>query len=169
MSITRLARNTIWISFYAKNTKTSTDLVSTTLQYWTLPWLERPSLEVGKGVEILAKPVANSWGSTYKFTRRRIIEEDNEKKIPSPPTFFIKRLFIVTYLLHKTILPNNFLVSIGWSLFARCIVHGSYEWTIMLKKCGRLDLTVFHLIWVIGTYGNSKKNQNPGGCFGAIS
>ena len=122
MSITRLARNTIWISFYAKNTKTSTDLASTTLQYWTLPWLERPSLEVGKGVEILAKPVANSWGSTYKFTRRRIIEEDNEKKKYLLPYFFIKRLFIVTYLLHKTILPNKFLVSKGWSLFSRCII-----------------------------------------------
>ena len=47
-------------------------------------------------------------------------------------------------------------------------VHGSYEWIIMLEKCGRLDLTVFHLIWVIGTYGNWK-NQNPGGRFGATS
>ena len=26
--------------------------------------------------------------------------------------------------------------------------HGSYEWIIMLKKCGHLDLAVFHLIWV---------------------
>ena len=48
------------------------------------------------------------------------------------------------------------------------IVHGSYEWTIMLEKCGRLDLTDFHLIWVSGTYGNWK-NQNPGGRFGATS
>mgnify|MGYP002057129200 CR=1 FL=1 len=32
--------------------------------------------------------------------------------------------------------------------------HGSYEWIIMLEKCGPLDLTVFHLISVIGTYGN---------------
>ena len=46
--------------------------------------------------------------------------------------------------------------------------HGSYEWIIMLEKCRRLDLTVFHLIWVIGTYGNWK-NQNPGGRFGATS
>ena len=46
--------------------------------------------------------------------------------------------------------------------------HGSYEWIIMLEKYGRLDLTVFHLIWVIGTYGNWK-NQNPGGRFGATS
>ena len=38
--------------------------------------------------------------------------------------------------------------------------HGSYEWIIMLEKCGRLDLTVFHLIWVIGAYGNWK-DQNP--------
>ena len=28
-------------------------------------------------------------------------------------------------------------------------VHSSYEWIIMLKKCGCIDLTVFHLIWVI--------------------
>ena len=48
------------------------------------------------------------------------------------------------------------------------LVHGSYEWIIMLEKCGRPDLTVFHLIWVIGTYGNWK-NQNPGGRFGATS
>ena len=33
-------------------------------------------------------------------------------------------------------------------------IHGNYEWIIMLKKYGRLDLTVFHLIWVIGTYGS---------------
>ena len=46
--------------------------------------------------------------------------------------------------------------------------QGSYEWIIMLEKCGRLDLTVFHLILVIGTYG-TWKNQNPGGRFGATS
>ena len=46
--------------------------------------------------------------------------------------------------------------------------HDSYEWIIMLEKCGRLDLTVFHLIWEIGIYGNWK-NQNPGVCFGATS
>ena len=40
------------------------------------------------------------------------------------------------------------------------INHDSYEWIIMLEKCGRLDHTVFHLI-VIGRYGNWK-NQNPG-------
>ena len=50
----------------------------------------------------------------------------------------------------------------------RLILHGSYKWIIMFEKCGRLDLTVFHLIWVIGTYGNWK-NQNPGGRFGATS
>ena len=38
----------------------------------------------------------------------------------------------------------------------------------MLEKCGHLDLTVFHLIWVIGTCGNWK-NQNLGGRFGATS
>ena len=31
-----------------------------------------------------------------------------------------------------------------------------------------IDLTVYHLIWVIGIYGNWK-NQNPGGRFGATS
>ena len=36
------------------------------------------------------------------------------------------------------------------------MVIGSYEWIIMLEKCGRPDPTVFHLIWVIGTYGNWK-------------
>ena len=46
--------------------------------------------------------------------------------------------------------------------------HGSYESIIMFEKCGRLDLTVFQLIWVIGTYGNWK-NQNSGGHFGATS
>ena len=48
------------------------------------------------------------------------------------------------------------------------LYHGSYKWIIMLEKCGRPDLTVFHLIWIIGTYGNWK-NQNPGGRFGATS
>ena len=33
-------------------------------------------------------------------------------------------------------------------------LHGIYERIIMLKKCGRLDLTVFHFIRVIGTHGN---------------
>jgi hypothetical protein len=46
--------------------------------------------------------------------------------------------------------------------------HGSYKWIIMLIKCGRPDLTVFHLIWIIGIYGNWK-NLNPGGRFGATS
>ena len=41
------------------------------------------------------------------------------------------------------------------------LMNGSYKWIIMLKKCGRPDLTVFHLIWIIGIYGNWK-NQNPG-------
>ena len=40
------------------------------------------------------------------------------------------------------------------------IIHGSYKWIIMLKKCGHPDLTVFHLIWVTGTYDNW--NQNSG-------
>ena len=39
--------------------------------------------------------------------------------------------------------------------------HGSYKWIIMVEKCWRPDLTIFHLIWIIGTYGNWK-NQNPG-------
>ena len=38
----------------------------------------------------------------------------------------------------------------------------------MLEKCGRLNLTVFHLIWVMSTYGNWR-NQNPGGSFGGTS
>ena len=41
-------------------------------------------------------------------------------------------------------------------------MHGSYEWIIMLEKCGRLDLTDFHLIWVMGTYGNWKKSNSWG-------
>ena len=36
-------------------------------------------------------------------------------------------------------------------------IHSIYRWIIMLEKCGRLDLNVFHL----GTHGNLKKN--PGG------
>ena len=46
--------------------------------------------------------------------------------------------------------------------------HGSYEWIIMLEKCGCLDLTVFHLICVIGSYG-SWENQNPVSCFEVTS
>ena len=38
--------------------------------------------------------------------------------------------------------------------------HGSYEWIILLEKCGRLDLTVFHLISLIGTDGNWKESKS---------
>ena len=56
----------------------------------------------------------------------------------------------------------------SWITYVLHTYHGSYEWIIMLEKCGRVDLTVFHLIWVIGKYG-IWKNQNPGGRFGATS
>ena len=44
--------------------------------------------------------------------------------------------------------------------------HGSYKWIIMLEKCGRLIINVYHLKWIIATHGNWRK-QNPGGHFGA--
>ena len=44
--------------------------------------------------------------------------------------------------------------------------HGSYKWIIMLEKCGRPDLNVFYLKWIIGTHENCK---DPGGCFWATS
>ena len=47
-------------------------------------------------------------------------------------------------------------------------LYGSYEWIIIFKKCGRLDLPVFNFIWVIGTYDN-RKNRNPRGRFEATS
>ena len=46
--------------------------------------------------------------------------------------------------------------------------HGSYNWIIMLEKCGRPDINVFHIKWIISKHGNWK-NQNPGGRFGATS
>ena len=54
--------------------------------------------------------------------------------------------------------------------FAMFVIHilEFNKWIIMLEKCRRPDLTVFHLIWIIGTYGNWN-NQNPGGHFGATS
>ena len=45
-------------------------------------------------------------------------------------------------------------------------LHGSYKWIIMLEKCGRPNLTIFHLIWIIDTYGIWK---NPGVRFRATS
>ena len=53
-------------------------------------------------------------------------------------------------------------------LILPCSLFTFYKWIIMLEKCRRPDLTVFHLIWIIGIYGNWK-NQNPGGRFGATS
>ena len=46
------------------------------------------------------------------------------------------------------------------------LYHDNYKWMIMLEKCGLPDLTVSHLIWIIGTHCNWK-NQNPGSHFGA--
>ena len=43
----------------------------------------------------------------------------------------------------------------------RVHLHSSYKWFIMPEKCGHPDLTVFHLIWIIGTCGNWK-NQIMG-------
>ena len=34
--------------------------------------------------------------------------------------------------------------------------HGSYKWIIMLEKCGRPDLNVFHLKWIIDTHGKVR-------------
>ena len=56
------------------------------------------------------------------------------------------------------ILPKNYnaIFEKDETLFQTKDSHGSYEWIIMLEKCGRLEFIVFHLmmIWVIGTYGN---------------
>ena len=41
-------------------------------------------------------------------------------------------------------------------------LHDSYKWNIILEKCGRPDLNVYHLKWKIGTYGNwNKKDMKP--------
>ena len=42
------------------------------------------------------------------------------------------------------------------------LFHGGYRCIILLEKCGRPDLNVFHLKWIIGTHGNWN-NQNHGG------
>ena len=31
----------------------------------------------------------------------------------------------------------------------RLLLHGSYKWIIMLKKCGRPGINVFHIKWII--------------------
>ena len=41
------------------------------------------------------------------------------------------------------------------------LYHDNYKWMIMLEKCGLPDLTVSHLIWIIGTHGNWKKILGP--------
>ena len=46
--------------------------------------------------------------------------------------------------------------------------HGGYKWFIMHEKCGRPDSNGFQLKWRFGTHGH-RKNQNPGGRFGATS
>ena len=67
---------------------------------------------------------------------------------------------------HSKLAKKMFICTEVTSYKIHTLAQGSYEWIIMLKKCGRLDLTVFQLIWVIGTYDNWKY-QNPGGRFGA--
>ena len=42
------------------------------------------------------------------------------------------------------------------------LYHDNHKWMIMLEKCGLPDLTVSHLIWIIGTCGNWKKNKSWG-------
>ena len=66
----------------------------------------------------------------------------------------------LNHLLHTDIF--HYVVSSSY------LIHGSYKWIVMLKECGRPDLNVFYLKWIIGTHGNWK-NQNPGGRFGATS
>ena len=44
--------------------------------------------------------------------------------------------------------------------------HGSYRWIIILEKCGRPGINVFHIKGIIGNHGNWK-NQNPEGRFAA--
>ena len=40
---------------------------------------------------------------------------------------------------------------VNWS-----VAHDGYRWIIMLEKCRRPDLNVFHLKWIIGTQCNWK-------------
>ena len=71
--------------------------------------------------------------------------------------FGSQRYLVNSQLFSKTqILPHNALYDkfLFWTSLQSN--HGSYELIILLEKCGRLDLTVFHLMWVIGTYGNWK-------------
>ena len=44
----------------------------------------------------------------------------------------------------------------GHVRFAPRPLHGSYKWIIMLEKCGRPDINVFHIKRTIGNHGNLK-------------
>ena len=41
----------------------------------------------------------------------------------------------------------------------KCRLHGSYKWIIMLEKCGRPDINVFLIKWIIGNHGNFKNRK----------
>ena len=74
-----------------------------------------------------------------------------------------------TYDIFLELLDRNFILKKNIEGVASSRVKfNDDKWIIMLEKCGRPDINVFHIKWIIGNHGNWK-NQNPGGRFGATS
>ena len=83
--------------------------------------------------------------------------------------YFLSTYTCISKVLERLLFKELVLIGVAksWST-DEIIHHGNYKWIIMLEKCGRPNLNVFHLKWIICTLGNWK-NQNPGGRFGATS
>ena len=83
--------------------------------------------------------------------------------------YFLSTYTCISKVLERLLFKELVLIGVAksWST-DEIIHHGSYKWIIMLEKCGRPNLNVFHLNWIIGTHGNWK-NQNPWSPFGATS
>ena len=92
---------------------------------------------------------------SFLFWVRMNIQKDWKAKLESAYSFMLKYSKItvcrtnqthirIQQLQIKVLYLENQRIHFFYSRYAW--VHGSYESIIMLEKCGRLDLTVFHLI-----------------------
>ena len=46
--------------------------------------------------------------------------------------------------------------NLSFEMYLMQLHHGSYKWIIMFEKCGRPDINIFHIKWIIGNHGNWK-------------
>ena len=72
------------------------------------------------------------------------------------PVGKIKLQFYIFHLYKWKKCPNSTFIYI--SSFIRELrvptYYGSFKWIIMLEKCGRQNINVFHIKWIIGNHGN---------------